>query len=238
MSWVHKNQDHLLTLFLIIVSIFGLIITAYLSFFGNKSGNELVFNNIIIGSAFGLVCIFGGLATIFPQKCTKITYSEKIKKSITIHSSKNSVSRGHHYPCEEYSNHILSIGTKRFCATCSGLLIGAIISLIGTIGYFSGFIIIEKLPYLVPLGIISVIIGLFQSILPKMSGALTRFLAGILLVIGSFFLLMNLDQVINSTIVELFFIFISIFWIYTKINLSQREHRVTCSNCLIKHCGN
>lgn len=217
-------------------SIFGLIITVYFSLFANTLGEEIAFHNIIVGSAFGAVCIIGSLASIFPNSCSKISSFKMIKILNTSHSTEKSASRGHHYPCNKYLNHILRAGEKYFCATCSGLLIGAFIGIIGSIWYFSGFSHVERISNLAPIGMIVVFFGLFQSILPKMNGALVRFFAGLSLVLGSFLLLVSLDQTINSTFVDLFFVAVSIFWIFTKINLSQREHRLTCLNCSIKQC--
>ncbi|MCW3997625.1 MAG: hypothetical protein NWF10_03545 [Candidatus Bathyarchaeota archaeon] len=217
-------------------SIFGLIVIVYFSLFANSLEEEVAFHNIIVGSAFGAVCIIGSLASIFPNFCAKIS-SFKIKKILnTSHSAEKAASRGHHYPCNKYLNHILRAGEKYFCATCSGLLIGAGIGIIGSIWYFSGFFHVERISNLVPIGMIAVLFGLFQSIIPKMNGALARFFAGISLVLGSFLMLVSLDQTINNTIVDLFFVAISVFWIFTKINLSQREHRLTCLNCSIKQC--
>ena len=217
----------MLTLFLISTSIFSLVLTAYLIMYPNSFEERFVFHNLIVGSTFIIVCFIGSIASIYPNSCGKILSSEMKKKS---------KSQGHHYPCEKYSNHTLKIGNKYFCVTCSGLLIGAIFGIIGSIWYFSGYFQIDKIIILAPLGMIGVFFGLFQSITPKANGALPRFIAGILLVLGSFILLVNLDQAGNSTFVDLFFVVISLFWVYTKISLSQREHRLICLNCSTKYC--
>jgi hypothetical protein len=226
----------MLTIFLIVISIFGIIITVYLIVYANRLEEKFDFHNIIVGSVFGAVCLIGGLASISPNFCGKISSFEMIRKLNSIHSTKKSNSRGHHYPCDKYLNHILRADEKYFCATCSGLLIGAFIGIIGSIWYFSGYVHVERVSNLALIGTIVVFFGLFQSILPKMNGSLARFFAGISLVLGSFFLLISLDQTIKSTFIDLFFIIISVFWVFTKINLSQREHRLTCLNCSIKQC--
>jgi hypothetical protein len=202
----------------------------------NNFGEEVTFHNIIVSSTFILVCFIGGIASIYPSTCGKIFSPELLKKSNSIHSSKKSNSRGHHYPCEKYLSHTLKIGKKYFCATCSGLLIGAIFGIIGSIWFFSEYFQAEDVLILAPLGLLGVSFGLFQSIIPKTNGALSRLFAGISLVLGAFILLVSLDQASNSTFVDLFFVAISIFWIITKITLSQREHRLTCLNCSKKHC--
>lgn len=238
MVWISENQNKIITLFLISTSIFSLILTLYLINYSNNFEEKFSFHNIIVGLTFVSVCFIGSMASIFPSSCGKIVSSKVINSQNTTHSLEKSNSRGHHYQCENYSNHILKIRKNYLCATCSGLLTGSILGIIGSILYFSGYLQVEIIPILAFMGLISVIFGLFQSIIPKTNGAVSRFIAGILLVLGACILLVNLDQVRNSTVVDLFFIAISMFWIFTKINLSQREHKITCLNCSIKHCEN
>ena len=238
MVWIFKNQNKIITFFLILVSIFSLILTLYLINYSNNFEEKFSFHNIIVGSTFVCLCFIGSIASIFPRNCGKIFSYRGKKNQNTIHSLKKSKSQGHHYQCRNYSNHTLRIRKKYLCATCSGFLTGAILGIIGSIGYFSGYLQIEIMPILTFLGAACVFFGLFQSIIPNTRGPLSRFFAGILLVLGTYILLINLDQVRNSTFADLFFISISIFWIFTKINLSQREHKIVCLNCSEKYCKN
>lgn len=235
MFYISKNQNRVVTFFLISISIFSLILVAYLIWYSSNLGEKFVLHDFIVGSTFVAVCLFGGIASICPNTCGKIFSWKLIKKSNNFHSTKSNF-KGHHYPCGKFLNHILKIGKKYFCATCTGLLIGAIFGIIGSIVYFYGDFQIEGISILLPMGVIFVVYGLFQSLMPKMDGALSRLFAGILLVLGSFILLASLDNVGASTFTSLFFIVISIFWVFTKIDLSQREHRKTCLNCSNKLC--
>jgi hypothetical protein len=181
------------------------------------------------------VCFIGGIAAIYPNKCGKIL-SPRSSKQQLLHSKKaNNIV--HHFLCEKYYSHLLRIRKKYFCATCSGLLIGAIAGIIGSIWYFSDIFYIENISFLIPIGIFGVVFGLFQSITPKMDSSIIKFLAGIALVLGSYFLLINIDISKGGTFGDFFFIIISIFWILTKINLSRKEHREICANCIIKTCN-
>lgn len=227
------NKDSILTFFLILTSIFSLILVIFL-IFNENNFSKIAFHNFIVGSAFILVCFTGSIAAIYPNICGKII-APKSNKNKFLHSKKVN-NRAHHFSCEKYHNHIIRIRSKDFCATCSGLLIGAIFGIIGSILYFSEVFYIDNISFLIPIGVFGVFFGLFQSILPKMNSSSSRLLAGISLVLGSYFLLINIDISTRGTIVDLFFIVISIFWILTKINLSQKEHRETCLNCIIKSC--
>lgn len=231
-----EKHNNMFTLFLILISIFSLILTAYLIMYPKNFEDRYPFHNVIVGATFVSVCFTGSIASIYPNPCGKILSSKMINNSNKIHFAKKLNFQGHHYPCEKYSNHTLKTGKKYFCATCSGLLFGAILGIIGSIWYFSGYFPVERISILAPLAMISVFFGLFQSVLPKMKRALPRFFAGKSLVTGAFILLASLDQVINSTFIDLFYVLISMFWVLTKINLSQREHRLTCLNCPKKHC--
>lgn len=238
MVWVSNNQNNIITLFLILTSIVSLILTMYLINYSNNFEEKFSFHNIIVGSTFVSLCFMGSIASIFPRNCGKIFSYKGKKNQNAIHSLKKSNSKGHHYQCKDYSNHTLKICKKYLCATCSGLLIGAILGIIGAILYFSGYLQVEIIPILTFFGAAGVFFGLFQSIIPKTKGPLSRFFSGIVFVLGTYSLLVNLDQVRNNTLVDLFFIATSIFWIFTKINLSQREHKITCLNCSTKHCHN
>lgn len=228
------NNDKILTFFLSVTSIFSLVLVIYL-IFDKRAFVEIAFHNFIVGSAFILVCFIGAIAAIYPNKCGNIMSSRSSKQQF-LHSKKT-INSAHHFSCEKYSSHIFRIRKKHFCSTCSGLLIGAIAGIIGSIWYFSDFFYFDNISFLIPIGIFGVVFGLFQSIIPKMNSALIRLLAGISLVLGAYFLLINIDISNGGTFVAFFFIFISIFWILTKINLSQKEHRETCLNCAIKSCN-
>lgn len=234
MFWISGDKNQILTFFLVSTSIFSLILTTYL-LINDSNFTEIVFHNIIVGLTFSIVCFIGGIAAIYPSKCGKILSSKNSKKKNFVHSKKVN-NRAHHYLCQEYHAHTFKIGDEHFCATCLGFLIGAIFGIIGSIGYFSGFFQIDNILFLIPAGFIGVFFGLFQSLLPKLHGAISRFFAGISLVLGAYILLINIDRSGGGTFVDLFFIVISIFWILTKINLSQKEHREICLNCSPKLC--
>ena len=59
----------------------------------------------------------------------------------------------------QFLKHILKVRKKYFCATCTGLLIGAIMGIIGSFVYFFGDFEIEGISILVPLGMICVFLG-------------------------------------------------------------------------------
>ena len=232
------KQPKLVLAFLISVSIFGLLLSNFFVYYTSLE-DAFAYRNLMIGSAFGAVCVWGIFVALFPDSRHAIAQFWKGKR----HSRPNSTLHGttfraHHPSCDNYSTHILSIGNKKFCATCYGLIVGAIFALFGTSLYFFGGVCTGDPSILVLIGGAAVSLGLLQSAFPEFSCGLTRFLASNLFVVGAFLMLISIDGAVKNTSVDLFFIALNILWIQTKINLSQRDHIRICSNCSTESCGN
>jgi len=237
MSSIDVKHPNLVLAFLISVSIFGLVLSTFFVFNTSTLEDDFAYRNLVIGSAFAAVCLLGIFAALFPSSCLTLPQfwksNRQDRSTLNIHET---ALRSHHPFCENYSTHILSIGNMKFCATCSGLLVGAILALLGTGLYFFGSLSIGDPAILVLTGAVGVSLGLLQSALPKFSGGLTRFFASILFVVGTFLMLAGIDMAVKNTAIDLFFIVLSVLWILTKITLSQRDHRLTCSMCSEKSC--
>jgi hypothetical protein len=238
MSSDNDKYPNLTLAFLIAVSIFGLVLSILFVVHPSTTlEDDFAFRNLTVGSAFSAVCILGILAALFPSSCSAIPKFRKRNRHgpgfPTIHET---TLRAHHPSCENYSTHILSIGNMKFCATCSGLLVGATLVLFGSGLYFFGSLRIGEPSILVSIGAAGVALGLLQSALPKFSGGLTRFFASILFVVGTFLMLVSIDAAVKNTSIDLFLVALSVLWILTKITLSQRDHQRTCSECSVKSC--
>ena len=230
-SWV--------TVFLISVSMFGLLLSNFFVFNPPTLDYDFAYRNLTIGIIFEIICISGILATLFPSSCLEMPQflksNKKHRYQLNIHKK---TLHAHHPICENYASHVLSIGNLDFCATCSGLLVGAIIAIIIASLYFLGSLSLNSPTVLVLAGTTGVALGLIQSALPKFSGSLTRFVASILFVMGTSLMLASIDAATNNIFIDLFLVFLSVLWIMTKISLSQRDHELTCSNCSMKSCRN
>jgi hypothetical protein len=223
--------------FLITVSIFGLVLSTFFVLLPHTLEDNFSFRNIAVGYAFSTVCILGTAAALFPSSCSAIPKFRKPNKHDqsfqTIHET---ALRAHHPSCENYSTHILSIGNRKLCATCSGLVVGAAVALFGSgLCFFGGFRLGDPF-MLVSMGAGGVALGLLQSALPKFSNGLTRFLVSILFVIGTFLMLVGIDSAVENISIDLFFVVLSVLWILTKIALSQKDHQQTCAKCLKQSC--
>jgi hypothetical protein len=116
-------------------------------------------------------------------------------------------------------------------------MVGATFALFGAGLYFFGSSSLGDPFLLFPVGAAGVALGLTQSALPKYSNGLVRFIASILFVVGTFLMLVGLDNATKNISIDLFFVAISLIWILTKIAFSERDHQRTCSNCSVESCS-
>jgi hypothetical protein len=222
--------------FLIVVSVFGLLSSIFFVFHPASIKDNFPFRNLVAGSALSIICISGIFAALFPSSCKAIPKIWKSNKNVDLPEVHETTLRAHHPLCDNYSAHILSIGEMKFCATCSGLLIGATFVLLGTALCFFGNLRIGEPSTLVWVGTAGVTLGLLQPAFPKFSNGLTRFLASVLFVVGTFLLLVSINEATKNISIDLFFIAVSLLWILTKIALSQRDHQNICSLCTKRCC--
>jgi hypothetical protein len=220
--------------FLIVVSVFGLLLSILFVVHPASIKDNFPFRNLVAGSAFSIICISGILAALFPSSCQAIPKILKSNKNGDLPDVHETTLRAHHPLCDSYNAHILSIGSMKVCATCSGLMVGAAFALLGTALCFFGNLRIGEPSTLVWVGTAGVTLGLLQSGFPKFSNALTRFLASVIFVVGTFLLLVSINEATKNVSIDLFFIAVSLLWILTKIALSQRDHQNICSLCTEK----
>jgi len=239
MCAVSGKPGNLTLLFLVSVSIFGLLLSIVFAVYPPKLEDNFAFRNIAVGSAFAAVCVLGILAVLYPNPCSRIlNFGKRYGHASSSRRGHESALRGHHPTCKGYSKHVLRIGDKRFCATCSGLSVGAIVVLAGIGAYFFGNLRIGENPLmLVSAGAAGLVLGLFYpTVAPSFGNGFTRFFAGILFAVGSFLILVAMEEAAANTSIDLFFVVLSVLWILTRISVSQWEHQRTCSHCPSVSC--
>jgi len=223
--------------FLITVSILGLFLSILLVFQPFTPDYGFAYRKLVAGTVFSILCGFGIFVALFPSFCSILSKSKKFKRqqktTPTMHETNF---QAHHPICENFSTHILTIGNMKFCATCSGLLIGATFVLLSTVLYFFGDLRIDNPLILVLAGAIGVSSGLIQSAFPKFSNGWIRFCFSIIFVVGAFLMFVSLDKAVRNISVDLFFVALSVLLILTKVTLSQRDHQRVCSQCTKDYC--
>jgi len=218
------SPNHIL-LFSTSISIFGLLIVLVLAFNPPTTHDGFFWRKPLVGLVFGLVCMFGIFAALFPRQCSHSFYSPT-KNS---HPTSDRIHVGSHHPdCEAYSAHVVHLGNHTLCAACTGLLVGAIMALAGTAFYVFGGWSIENASLPIALtGAAGTVLGFFQL----KFRSFTRLILNMFFVLGAFMILIGTDALTESLFFDLFLIAFIVFWIFTRILLSQWDHWRICSTC-------
>ena len=226
-------------LFLIAVSFFGLVLAAVFVVNPPAVQDDFALRKPVVGSALAVVCVLGSLAVLYPASCAGIIgLGERDKSVHSFHKVCVKVLRGHHGTCKPYSTHVIKIGNRVFCASCSGLFVGAIIVLVCIGLFFFLDLRIEGEPFVpVLVGVVGVAAALLYPVMHvRFQNGLTRFFVGVLLAVGSFLIVAGIGEVLKSLSVDLFFVALSVLWLATKMSLSQWEHRRICARCALTSC--
>jgi hypothetical protein len=228
------------TTYLVLVSLTGLLIVFVLTIFPPAVTGDLSWRKPLIGSIFSLICVLGILAVFSPNKCLGILDIGKKNRTVgsdssmlVSHGTSNAL-QGHHPTCGKYDAHIFRVKHKVFCAACSGLLLGGLLALAGASVYFFGdWRVAEHSSLMVLLGVVGVSLGLFQF----KFRSLVRLFVNTVFVLGTLFILIGIDKLVHSLFFDLFVVSLIVFWLFTRISLSQWDHERICSSCEIENCG-
>jgi hypothetical protein len=190
-------------------------------------------------SIFVLICILGITAGFFPSRCVrKINLFGDLNSSKKILPRKINIRlRGHHPTCGNFSSHVLQVGHKTYCAGCVGLVAGAVLSLFGCFFYFFIGLPNEVSMFIFWLGFISVCCGLLQHIILKWFNGTSHFFLNILFVLGAFFLMVGVNEMTNTIVIDFYLFALIIYFILSRMTLSQLEHHKICSACTSKTCN-
>jgi hypothetical protein len=226
--------------YLVVLSLFGLFLAGTFGFYPPVTGESFLWRKPIVGSIFGSICVLGILAAFFPKNCSGVfDFRKEIKgggsylNPFASHGTSSMV-RGHHPDCESFSTHVFRIGNRAFCTACTGLLLGGLSALAGTMLYFfSNWHIGQGSSLFVWVGILGVGFGLFQF---KFRG-IARLFLNAFFVFGAFLILIGVDELARSLTVDLFLVALILFWLFTRISLSQWDHRRICYACKLAVCA-
>ncbi len=224
----------------LLVSFLGLFLLTVLTAFPPTVTEDLSWRKPVIGSIFNSICVLGILAVFSPNKCLRIFNIGKKSRTVGSDSSKlashgkSNALQGHHPTCGNYDAHIFRIKDKIFCAACAGLLLGGLLAVAGaSVYFFADWRVAEHSSLMVLLGIVGVSFGLFQFKFKS----LIRLSVNTIFVLGALFILMGIDELVHSLFFDLFVVSLIVFWLFTRISLSQWDHEKICSDCEIEGCG-
>lgn len=222
----------LLLLFSLVVSAFGFFTVLMLALHGVPSTETITWRKPVIGSIFALICFTGILGSVSPRKCSE-TFGHQSKMD-TASSPQTSDSafrtRGHHYDCGKFHAHTIQVNGHTLCAACTGLFLGGIGALLGTILYFFTGWKLDQIGFLaITIGVAAMILGFLQL----KFGGYARLTLNVLFVLGAFLIIAGIDGLIKNLLIDLFSIFLVAFWIFTRILLSQWDHWRICRRCSV-----
>jgi len=241
---LRSSLDIFLYYFLISISFLGLCFLPILTFNRTHTSNliDTPIQRALVGLIFGGICLLGIIAAIYPSRCSQILHLGRSKNS-PYYWSKNNIReekmgiRGHHPTCNNFSEHIIRIGSKTYCAGCLGMIIGGVIVLLGGVFYFSAWLYLKEVALIIFwLGFFGVAIGFLHYTLFNLRGII-RFFFNILFVLGSFFLFIGIDMIANNLALDLFVLTLVIYWIIIRIIISQQRHQRICMLCDLKSCS-
>jgi hypothetical protein len=172
---------------------------------------------------YAAICVAGVVVAVHPPRRAKTGHITREEPTLIGY-------QGHHPTCGRFVSHVLQFQNRTVCAGCSGLEVGALLSLVGSMYFFSDGRLggISTIVYV--MGVVFVGMGILQYSLIRTSRGVVHFLTNALFVVGTALLLIGFNEINGSVLI--FYLFASfIFWIIARIVLSQVEHDRICRQC-------
>jgi hypothetical protein len=237
------ESRRILPFYYVAVSLAGLGLLSVLVFYSQVPIMGSQFRKQLATTVFVLICLLGILAGKSPSTCLNIIDIKGSRKTSSSSSNGSSSIKekiryvGHHPVCGNFSSHTISFGENIYCVGCTGLIVGAVISVIGSLIYVLFELNLGGVSQLLFwTGFIWVILGLIQHSIRDLGGFVVHLLLNILFVVGAFFLLVAVDVITESFILELYLFGLIFYWIFARTKLSQLEHEKICARCGIRNC--
>ena len=218
--------------FVVVVSIFGLVSIPMLLSQSDKYQIDSLFRKPLVGSLYAGICLVGISAVFYPKKCEK-TFMFRNQSRFRRQGDHGVLSgkmrfRGHHPDCEAFSANRITIQKATLCAACTGMLVGAVAALIGTLLYFLvGFVPPLADTMVLFVGYTGLLLGLVQF---KFGGYL-KLMVNALFVLGSFIILITADLLGKSFLIDLYVLGLIFFLLLARILISEWNNRRICFKC-------
>jgi uncharacterized membrane protein len=223
-----KSQASTITVaFLVALSIVGLALVIVLVLQPNLEHFQPSVRHGLVGSLYSVICFLGIAAVFYPSKCKGLFQKQNPLSQASGTSDSVRIS-GHHPDCQNFSGNRIRINKREVCAACSGLLVGAIIALVGSVlQFFIGLNIVLASVWLLALGEICMVLGLAQI---KFAGY-AKVMVNVVFVVGSFVTLAGADVLGESLLVDIYVLGLIGFLLWLRILLSERHNRRICQTC-------
>lgn len=229
---------------LLLVSLFGLIVTITFALHPPAEVGDFPLRKPLVGSIFLVICFLGLLAVVYPGRCSRMIGIGKREQNASDASCKSGdlgkeeiTYNGHHPSCDSYSSHVFQVDGKVLCVGCTGLFLGGIAAFVGALLYF----FTELHPWqddLLPvwIGTAGLVLGLLPLSLRVIPWRPFRAFSSAFFAFGAFLVLAGVDRAAQSVSLDLYLIALIIFWILTRIRISQWDHERICRFCNLDGC--
>jgi hypothetical protein len=243
-----KNDVGIQSIFLILTSFLGLILLMAMYIWIPSVKSYYYLQKPLILSIFILICILGIISALYPSKCKmlmksggKLNEIDELENELQFLDEKEETNlknlkrnqirfKGHHPDCGKFKSHTLLIKGKKYCPGCTGLSVGAFLAILGiSIYYFLNFpAIFLHISFWIGCGMVFLMLLL---IIFLDLGNRLKLIANMTLVLGSLFLLVGIDAVKKNIIIEFYFLILVVFWILTRMSISEINHKIICQKC-------
>ena len=214
------------------ISLVGLLLLVPLTL--SYTGARVPFQPQLTGGIFILICSVGAIMGVYPSKVLALLGGGRVKAGgIDGHASAGS--RGHHPLCERFAAHTLSLAGRTLCAGCTGLVLGALISIAGSLAYFFIGLSPGDSYIVFWLGLALVLLGLLQHRIDLDDPLIHAFL-NVVFVFGAFLLEVGVDRINGSMLTQSYLLAITVYWIIARIALSEAYHVSICGRCGQEGC--
>ena len=229
-----RGKDLARLAFLLLVSAVGLVISTTLLMNPPHLASAPGYRWPLTTVVYDIICIAGILAVLFPIACSKVAGIHHSFEQPTEERPFRTATRvlgllvvhGHHPPGSESTKHELLVGKRSFCATCYGLLTGAIVSLafitVFSVTEWPRLMTIYSAYTLYFVGVTLVITGLLLPIVVDV-GAKTRYVSAAVFVVGTGLMLLVTELLTEDLVADLFVVLLAVFWLISRISLSHRS---------------
>ena len=167
---------------------------------------------------FLLICLVGAVAGLHPNFLSFSKAERRDGENVS----------GHHPNCSYYRGHSVKVLDFIRCAGCTGLVFGAILSLLGLGVGVSPLWFGAEFSFWC--GVLFVSLGLAQHFIDLGSGWI-HLLLNTIFVIGAWIIFESIQVLNLTTSVQAYFLTSTIFWIWARIRSSQWNHVYICREC-------
>ena len=122
--------------FLVAFSLVALFCTILIAIYPPVADTEVYLQKLLIGTIFASVCVGGGVASLFPEKCVSTSEAHAFEADHDLGNQRQLTIRGHHPDCGRFSTHTVQLRGTVYCAACTGLFAGTLVALTGTVLHF------------------------------------------------------------------------------------------------------